>query len=318
MTGIRSSLSKHNLFKRLGMIFLILASATGTYLILNQDEVPITGRSRLVSYSKEEEHELGQMGYDEMTKEYSPYFLPENNQVQNRVREIAKRIIDVTGRRDLQWECHVVNSETVNACVLPNGKIFIFSGLFEICESEDELASVLSHEIGHAVARHAAERLSISKLGYLFLTLTRGLIGETITGNLTTLFSTNLLNLRYNRIQEIEADLIGLEFMAKANYNPYAALSIQKKLQKYENSIKDTSTSISTLDFLSTHPAPEERILKIENWLNQNSSKFNFKNNQTIEKNKLGNENLANTVSKNSANVNSLSSTTRLSYLSQK
>ncbi|KAM9995576.1 hypothetical protein ACTFIY_001747 [Dictyostelium cf. discoideum] len=284
MSGVRKHMKSMSLFKRISLIILILASATGGYLALNHDEAPVTGRSRVVSYSKKEEQDLGEMGYEEMKTQLSDYFLPENNALQNRVREVAKRIIDVTDRPDLAWECHVVNSEVVNACVLPNGKIFVFSKLFDICESEDELASVISHEIGHAVARHAAEHLSISKLGYMFLTLTRGLVGETITGNLTTMFSANLLNLRYSRIQEIEADAIGLEFMVKANYNPYAALSVQKKLQQY--TIKNdsilmgttSSTSIQSqsmvVDFLSTHPSPEERIHKIEKWLDRNASRF--------------------------------------------
>jgi len=267
LTGFRTWIFKGGIFFRIGVICSLLASVTGGYVLLNQETAPITGRSRVVTFTESEEKELGQMGYDEVIESYADYILPDNNNLQNSVKRIAKRLIDATNRSDLDWECHVINSESVNAFVLPNGKIFVFSGLFQVCDTEDELAAVIGHEIGHAIARHAAERLSVSKVGYLFLTLTRGLVGDTITGNLTTMLSTSLLGLKYSRIQEMEADIIGLEFMTKADYDPKAAIKVQKKFSEME--IAQGRSENALVNLFSTHPIGNERIENIEKWVNE-------------------------------------------------
>ncbi|KYQ93445.1 hypothetical protein DLAC_06137 [Tieghemostelium lacteum] len=263
MTGVRSWISKGSIWFRLGIVCAILIGTTGTYLYLNQELAPVTNRPRLLSLTRQEEQELGKMGHDQFKKAFSSHFLPENNPLQNKVRAISKRLIDVAGITDVDWECYVINKEIVNAMVLPNGKIFVFTGLFQLVDSEDELAAVIGHEIGHVIARHSAERMSMEKLGIMFLTLTRGLVGDTISGNVTTLLTTNLLNLKYSRIQELEADIIGLELMTKANYDPMAALSIEKKLSQF---VEANKTSLD-FDILSTHPSGDERISNISNWI---------------------------------------------------
>ncbi|KAF2074345.1 hypothetical protein CYY_004366 [Polysphondylium violaceum] len=267
LTGFRTWIFKGTLLFRIGVICSLLASVTGGYVLLNQEPAPITGRSRVVTFSEAEEKELGKMGYDEIIETYSDFILPDNNNLQNSVKKIAKKLIDATNRQDLDWDCHVINSENVNAFVLPNGKIFVFSGLFQLCDTEDELAAVIGHEIGHAIARHAAERLSVSKVGYLFLTLTRGLVGDTITGNLTTMLSTSLLGLKYSRIQEMEADIIGLEFMTKANYDPNAAIKVQKRFAQME--VENGRSENSIVNLFATHPIGNERIENIEKWVSE-------------------------------------------------
>ncbi|EFA82928.1 hypothetical protein PPL_03706 [Heterostelium album PN500] len=265
--------NRHQLYKHQN---ILNTSSSTTYLFNNNNNnsnnnnyrnsnnnkfAPVTGRARFIGVSLEEERDLSDLGYNYVMESYEELFLPENNVLQNQVRMIAKKLVPHSGI-DLPWECHVINSPEINAFVLPSGKIFIFTGLFKVVKTEDELAAVISHEIGHAIARHSAERMSLLKVGIVFLTITRGLIGDTISGNISTMISTKLLELNYSRMQEIEADIIGVGILKKAGFNVNAAVHVQEKFGMIDDDQDD-----GLMALLSTHPKSAERVTKIQEWI---------------------------------------------------
>lgn len=180
------------------------------------------------------------------------------------VRRVGIRIARAANRPNYHWEFHVIDKPKVaNAFCLPGGKIFVYTGLFKYVASDAELATVIGHETGHALARHGAERMSLALLAQL------GEAAGAAALNLQTedavqafdqaygLVANIGLLLPYSRTQEYEADHIGLILMAMAGYDPHAALTFWEKMAAAS---KDTST----VGFLSTHPLDAKRIARIK------------------------------------------------------
>lgn len=148
----------------------------------------------------------------------------------------------------LNWEVLVVDEPVVNAFCLPGGKIVVFTGLLKHFRTDPEIATVLGHEVGHAVARHSAEMLTKS----MWLVLIELVLFQFITPDLVVAMSSLLLRLPFSRKMEIEADYIGLLLMASAGYDPRVAPKVYEKLGKV--------TGDSALrDYLSTHPSGKTR-----------------------------------------------------------
>lgn len=179
------------------------------------------------------------------------------------VRRVGMRIARVANRPDYQWEFHVIDKpKVVNAFCLPGGKIFVYTGIFKYIASDAELATVIGHETGHALARHGAERMSMALLAQL------GEAAGATALNLQTeeaikafdaaygLAANVGLLLPYSRTQEYEADHIGLILMALAGYDPHAALSFWSKMAQ-------ESKGKAAVEFLSTHPLDANRIARI-------------------------------------------------------
>ncbi|KAA8533811.1 hypothetical protein F0562_031328 [Nyssa sinensis] len=148
----------------------------------------------------------------------------------------------------LNWEVLVVNEPVVNAFCLPGGKIVVFTGLLEHFKSDAEIATIIGHEIGHAVARHAAEGIT-KNLWFAILQL---ILYQFISPDLVNTMSVLLLRLPFSRRMEMEADYIGLLLVASAGYDPQVAPKVYEKLGKV--------TGESALrDYLSTHPSGKKR-----------------------------------------------------------
>lgn len=134
------------------------------------------------------------------------------------MERVAKRLINVSGMSGLNWEVHVVNSNEPNAFVIPGGKIFVFTGIFQIAQNDDQLAAVMGHEIGHQLARHSAEKMSFFKFAMvarLFLSL---FVDTSFIFN--RVFFDLIFTLPFSRQMETEADFVGLMLMAQACYDP--------------------------------------------------------------------------------------------------
>jgi predicted Zn-dependent protease len=178
------------------------------------------------------------------------------------VTRVGQRIANVTGQNNYVWEFFVIdNDKEANAFCLPGGKVFVYTGLFKYVANDDELAAVMGHEIGHALARHGAERMSSSQLtqmgGQVLGAVMQGRGNPQNTAAVMQAFGigTQLgIALPHSRTQEYEADHIGLVLAAKAGYNPQAALNFWEKFAK------DGKTPP---EYLSTHPAPANRISEI-------------------------------------------------------
>ncbi|CAJ1952553.1 unnamed protein product [Sphenostylis stenocarpa] len=148
----------------------------------------------------------------------------------------------------LNWEILVVNEPVVNAFCLPGGKIVVFTGLFEHFKTDAEIATIIGHEVAHAVARHSAEGIT-KNLWFAILQL---ILYQFVTPDIVHTMSSLFLHLPFSRRMEIEADYIGLLLIASAGYDPRVAPRVYEKLGKI--------TGNSTLrDYLSTHPSGKKR-----------------------------------------------------------
>ncbi len=180
-----------------------------------------------------------------------------------RVRTISQRLIPYTGvfRPDApkwNWEINTLTTEELNAYAMPGGKIMVYSGLVEELKLTDaELAAVIGHEIAHALREHTRERISRQAAQNLVLTGAAVLTGagEGLV-NLANAVASVTFQLPHSREQEAEADRIGLELMARAGYDPNAAVSVWQKMMAAQKG--------SPPEFLSTHPSPSSRIQDLQ------------------------------------------------------
>lgn len=155
----------------------------------------------------------------------------------------------------------VVRSEMANAFVLPNNHIFVMTGLFKYARNEEELASVLGHEMAHNLARHVGEKVSGNLVIQVLARLSL-LVDPSGTLMMVFLPTANLLSeLPHSRTQELEADHIGMHLAAKACYDPAAAKRVFERMRQ------DVSSGVQPPEFLSTHPSHESRLIKMDDWL---------------------------------------------------
>lgn len=222
-----------------------------------------TGRSQFMLISPEYAIEASKEAYLQTLKPLDDKGKIDSDPV------ISKRVKLITGKlisqaieqfpntRDWEWSVKVIDApDTVNAWCMAGGKMAIYSGLLiKIKPTDDELAQVMAHEISHAVANHTAEKMSVSmaaQLGIVAVAISernRDNSGLTLTG--AALAAKLAIELPNSRTAEKEADVMGIELAARAGYNPDAAASLWAKMGKEGGK--------STPEFLSTHPAPDNR-----------------------------------------------------------
>jgi predicted Zn-dependent protease len=181
-----------------------------------------------------------------------------------RVTTIAKRIVAQTPtfRPDAarwNWEFHVQKTDELNAYCMPGGRIMVYSGLIEKLDVSDaELATVIGHEIAHALREHTRERVSRAYAQQLVLSGAAAVAGVSeTTASVANMVAEVTFQLPFGRDQESEADTIGLELMARAGYDPRAAITLWNKMAASEGAGRPPK-------FLSTHPSPKDRIKDIE------------------------------------------------------
>ncbi|SVA61985.1 uncharacterized protein METZ01_LOCUS114839 [marine metagenome] len=166
---------------------------------------------------------------------------------------------------NFQWEFALVDDDqTKNAWCMPGGKIAFYSGILPIAKNDDGIASIMGHEIAHAVARHSAERASRSILMDAgTYALQRFVLGASLTGYSRDLYNQLRqlgLELPFSRSQESEADYLGLIFMSLAGYN------IEESYKVWER-MKEDIGGKGPAEFWSTHPSPDNRINKLKEWI---------------------------------------------------
>ena len=176
-----------------------------------------------------------------------------------RVRAVAQRLIARTGafRPDApgwNWEVNVIRSQDLNAWCMPGGKIAVYSGLIEKLQlTDEELAAVMGHEIAHALREHGRERVSkayAQSLGLTVVGVALGMSGAAL--DLSQIVLDVTYNLPNSRVDEQEADRIGVELAARAGFEPHAAVSLWEKMQRQGGGRPP--------QFLSTHPSHESRL----------------------------------------------------------
>ena len=196
---------------------------------------------------------MGLQAYQQIKQEEKVSRNPELNR---RVQEVGRRIAAVSGHPDWDWQFTVFDNDEPNAFALPGGKVGVYTGLFKVAKNDDQLATVLAHEVGHAIARHGAERMSqglLAQLGGVAVGVATG--SEAYVQAYTQLATLGVI-LPYSRTQESEADEIGLMLMARAGYDPRQAIDLWENFQALGGDRPP--------EFLSTHPSEGTRIERLE------------------------------------------------------
>src|SRR5215471_7730067 len=250
-------------------LFAVTLLAGG--LLAGCTTVPVTGRHELNLVSSDQEMQLGLSSFDQLKKD-----TPVNNDpaVNEMVQRVGKRIAAVASKDmpDAKWEFVVFESKEANAFCLPGGKVGVYTGLLPITKDDAGLATVLGHEIGHAVAHHGAERMSEA----MVMQEGGALVGTAVAATDPKWQQAAMLaygagskvgrELPHSRKQESEADHIGLIYMARAGYDPKAAVEFWKRFADFNKQHGGGDTSWYA-KFLSTHPLDTERIKNIEKLL---------------------------------------------------
>jgi predicted Zn-dependent protease len=239
-----------------GVIMLFLAALT-----LACSTVPVTGRQ---SFNIVPDSQAEQLGADAYRQVLSESRLIKSGPDYDRVVEVGRRVAQVSDSPNLPWEFNLIDApKTVNAFCLSGGKVAVYSGILPVAQNDAGLAVVVAHEIAHAIARHGQERMTDD----LALQIGQAGLAELLGGNseqtrnlVLTAFGAGAqvgVMLPFSRSQETEADHIGLVYMARAGYDPHEAPLFWKRMAAQ-------SSGSQPLEFLSTHPAPADRIRQIE------------------------------------------------------
>lgn len=221
-------------------------------------------RKQLMLVSEQQVEQGAQEAYQqELTKARSQRALNANPEQYQRVQRIAQKLIPHTAvfrpdARQWKWEVNVQTSEDVNAYCMPGGKIMVYTGLIEELDATDaELAAVIGHEIAHALREHSRERISRAYAEQLALTGVAVATGASDgVMSIASQVSAVTFTLPHSREQEAEADRIGLELMARAGFDPNAAITLWQKMGKLGGG--------GPPEFLSTHPSSTSRIKDLE------------------------------------------------------
>ena len=221
-------------------------------------------RKQKMLVSEEEVEQGAQQAYaQELKKARDAGKLNSDRALTSRVRNITQRLIPTTGvfRPDAprwKWEINTLGTDDLNAYAMPGGKIMVYSGLVNKLKLSDaEIAAVVGHEIAHALREHSRERISRAYAQQLALA---GVAVVTGAGqqalNIANTVAAVTFQLPHSREQEAEADEIGMELMARAGYDPNAAVSVWKKMM--------SANQGGPPEFLSTHPSPQTRIAGLQ------------------------------------------------------
>lgn len=247
---------------------LLIAGAVVVFSLISyfstQSTNPVTNQVQHVDMTPDQEIAMGLQAAPEMESQFGG--LDPNPTDQQRVEQVGARIVaqSPAGSTAYQYQYHLLaDTQTVNAFALPGGQIFITRALYDRLTTEGELAGVLGHETGHVVARHSAEQMAKARL-------TQGLTGAAVLAacdpnNPASCASSaqmaavvgQLIDMKYSRTDESQADLLGVCFMSDAGYDPNDMTKVMQVLQSLDN-------GQSQPEFMSSHPSPANRIQQIQ------------------------------------------------------
>jgi predicted Zn-dependent protease len=230
---------------------------------------PVTGESQHVSLTPDQEIALGLNAAPQMAAQMGGNASPGDPDLAF-VRSVGERLVRTgnASRSPYRFEFHLLNdTRTVNAFARPGGQVFITRGLLVLLKTEAQLAGVLGHEIGHVINRHGAQHLAKADLaGSLSIAVGVGASdgrGGSRAAYAISQVVSEMVQLKYSRTDELEADQYGLATMPSAGYDPSAMLGVMEILAKI-------SAGGRQPEILSSHPLPESRIEAIRTWLGKN------------------------------------------------
>jgi predicted Zn-dependent protease len=221
-----------------------------------------TGQPQLQLFPEEQMAEMGQMAYQEL-KQQTP--VSDDPGVTQYVRCVADAITDSVAS-GTNWEVTVFRDDSANAFALPGGKIGVYTGMLDVAKNPHQLAAVIGHEIAHVRANHSNARISTAYATQAGLTLVQVLAGgssqeqQQLMGLLGLGAQVGVL-LPYGRSQESEADVLGLEYMARAGFDPRESVALWQNMSQ--------AGGRQPQEFLSTHPAHGTRIEQLQEHMPQ-------------------------------------------------
>jgi predicted Zn-dependent protease len=234
------------------------------------------GRHQIVALNSDQESQLGAQAFQQVLEQSD--VVPDGPIIRV-VRSIGGRLAEASNNQDVlavlklkpqhfQWAYRVVLSRQVNAFCLPGGKVVVYTGILPVAETEDGLATVMGHEIGHALAHHGAERMvqrQLVQLGQLAAYQAMGDLDprqqRAIMGVLGVGSQFGIV-LPFSRKHESEADHIGIILMAAAGYDPRESIQFWQRMEKIGGGGRRS-------EFTSTHPSHEHRARDLQHWLTE-------------------------------------------------
>lgn len=244
--------------ERWAILILLLAAVAGC------TTVPVTGRK---AFNLIPESQAIALGADAYQQALAGSDLVRSGPQHDQVVRVGRRIAAVSGRPDYEWEFSLIDDdEMVNAFALPGGKVAVYTGILPVAQDDDGLATVMAHEVAHAIAQHGSERMTDQlavQLGGMGLEALLGQKSEATRNLVLAAYGVGAqvgVLLPFGRAQESEADHIGLVFMARAGYDPRAAVGFWERMSQLGDGARPP-------EFLSTHPNPETRVRDLEAWM---------------------------------------------------
>jgi predicted Zn-dependent protease len=248
-----------------------LLALTMVIALFSCSTVPLTGRKQISLVGDAEVNQSAAASYQQLLSDPKTKVVASGTDAQ-RVKTIGSRLavaieryLKDNGYGDqyaFKWEFNLIQSSEVNAWCMPGGKVAVYSGLLPVANTDAYLAVVMGHEIGHAIARHSAERISqqmVAQLGGSLAGVALSKQSQMMQGLFSQAYGvgTQVALLKYSRDQESEADRLGLTFMAMAGYDPNMAVPFWQRMAAQNK-------GGAPPEFLSTHPSDATRIANIQ------------------------------------------------------
>lgn len=228
-----------------------------------------TGRKQLILIGDDQMNKMGITSFQQMKTSQK---VSHNKKTNRYVNCVADAIIKALPEKwsGEQWEVVVFEDKSANAFALPGGKIGVHTGLLKVAQNADQLAAVMGHEVGHVLARHGAERVSQQVAAQTGMQVADVMVKQKVKGSTEQrLLMAGLglgakfgVLLPYSRTHESEADLIGLELMARAGFQPEQSVNLWQNMAKAAGGKRPPQ-------FMSTHPNPEKRIKQLQENMSQ-------------------------------------------------
>jgi len=262
------------------LLACVLMASCGTNVVN-----PVTGQTERTVMDESAEIAQGQQAHQQVLQEYGAY---PNPAVQKYVDDLGQRLASHSHRTQLQWHFTVLDSPEINAFALPGGYVYVTRGIMAYMESEADLAGVIGHEIGHVSARHGAQRATSEQnagLGVFAASVlgavleSQGLAGAgQVAGQVSQTVAAGYIA-SYGREQELQADGLGAEYLARSNYDPHNMVDVITVLKNQERFAADLAKSEGRPapaqgDWLASHPSNDQRLQAITQLASQYKGKY--------------------------------------------
>ena len=259
--------------RKLAIFPLLIAGAVVLFQYFGAEKVknPETGRTVRVALSSDQEEALGLQSYREILSQSRTI---DSGPEYEMVVRVAERLARATGdaARDFKWHVSLIQSPQVNAFCLPGGKIAVFTGILPYARTESGLAAVMGHEMAHAVARHGSQRLLRTSMAQTLMMGASFSLSDMDPRQRQTVMAAIGAGAQYgvllpfSREHELEADQMGLIYMARAGYNPNEAISFWERMSE--------AGGQQPPEFASTHPAHGTRIEQLREFMPRATAEY--------------------------------------------